>query len=148
VRGKVDTRGAGGGSGEDEAERTEAPKVIADDVMAFDDPEHEAWVRNQIVHLDVPAEIGAEQLARLEEVLAGCPGPDKVVLHLQREDGIVDMELGDRFKVQGGGPSGEKAQRAINALFGRPVWRVEVLRKKAPERQPNGRQRALTPSSV
>jgi len=147
VRGKVDTRGAGGGTGDDE-ERAETPKVIADDIMAFDDPEHQAWVRNQVVHLDVPAEISAEQLARLEEALATCPGPDRVVLHLQRDDGIVDMELGERFRVQGGGPSGEKAQRAINALFGRPVWRVEVIRKKAPERQPNARQRALSTSSV
>ena len=147
VRGKVDTRGAGGGTGDDE-ERAETPKVIADDIMAFDDPEHQAWVRNQVVHLDVPAELAAEQLARLEEVLATCPGPDRVVLHLQRDDGIVDMELGERFRVQGGGPSGEKAQRAINALFGRPVWRVEVIRKKAPERQPTSRQRALSTSSV
>jgi hypothetical protein len=56
------------------------------------------------------------------------------------------MELGERFRVQGGGPAGERAQREVNALFGRPVWRVEVVRKKAPERQPNGRQRALTAS--
>ena len=142
VRGKVDARVAGGGAG-DEEERAETPKVLADDIMAFDDPEHEAWVRNQVVHLDVPAETAAEQLARLEEVLAACPGPDRVVLHLQREEGTVDMELGERFRVQGGGPAGERAEQEVNALFGGPVWRVEVIRKKAQERQPNGRQRAL-----
>jgi DNA polymerase III subunit alpha len=140
VRGKVDARSTSGG---DEDERAEAPKVLADDILAFDDPGHDEWVRNQVVHLDVPAEIAAGQLARLEEVLMACPGPDRVVLHLQREGGTADMELGERFRVQGGGPAGERAQREINDLFGRPVWRVEVIRRKAPERQPNGRPRAL-----
>ncbi|HYM49183.1 MAG TPA: DNA polymerase III subunit alpha [Candidatus Limnocylindrales bacterium] len=147
VRGKVDARAAGGGTAEDE-ERTETPKVLADDVMAFDDRDQNGWTRNQVVHLDVPAESAPDQLARLEEALRACPGPDRVVLHLQREDGVADMELGERFRVQGGGPAGERAQREINAIFGRPVWRVEVIRRKAPERQPNGRQRQLASSPV
>src|SRR5205814_8941402 len=56
VRGKVDARTA---AGEDE-ERAETAKVIADEILAFDDAGHEAWVRNQIVHLDIPAEATAQ----------------------------------------------------------------------------------------
>jgi DNA polymerase-3 subunit alpha len=134
VRGKIDARTASG----DDEERSEAAKVIADEILAFDDPGHVSWVRNQVVHLDVPAEALGEQLGALEEILASCPGPDRVVMHLQRDSGSVEMDLGERFRVQGGGPAGQRAEHAINALFGRPVWRVEVIRKKVPER-PMGR---------
>ncbi len=147
VRGKVDTRTAA--AAEDD-ERAEAAKVLADDILAFDDPGHEMWARNQVVHIDLPAEAGLEKLPALEEVLARCPGPDRVVLHVQREDGTVDMEVGDRFRVQGGGPAGERAQREVDELFGRPVWRVEVIRKRAPERPANGRPKraAAAPTPV
>jgi DNA polymerase-3 subunit alpha len=137
VRGKVDARSAAG----DDEERGEVAKIIADEILAFDDVGHETWVRNQVVHLDVPAEATAEQMAALQEILGRCAGPDRVVLHLQREDQIVDMDLGDKFRVQGGGLAGDKAQREIDALFSRPVWRLEVVRRRAPERQLNsGRQ--------
>ncbi len=143
VRGKVDARTASG----DEEDRSEAAKVIADEILAFDDPGHETWVRNQLVHLDVPADALGEQLAALEEILAACPGSDRVVMHLQRDSGSVEMDLGDRFRVQGGGPAGQRAEHAINALFGRPVWRVEVIRKKVPERPAPGRQARVLASA-
>ena len=137
VRGKVDARSA---AGEDE-ERGEVAKIIADEILAFDDAGHESWVRNQVVHLDVPAEATAEQMAALQEILGRCAGPDRVVLHLQRADQAVDMDLGEKFRVQGGGLAGDRAQREIDALFSRPVWRLEVIRRRAPERQLNsGRQ--------
>jgi DNA polymerase-3 subunit alpha len=137
VRGKVDARlGAG-----DDEERGEVAKVIADEILAFDDAGHEAWVRNQVVHLDVPADATPDQMEALQEILGRCAGPDRVVLHLQREDQIVDMDLGEKFRVQGGGLAGDRAQREIDALFSRPVWRLEVIRRRAPERQVNaGRQ--------
>src|SRR6202521_4595364 len=99
VRGKVDARTAAG----DDEERGEVAKVIADEILAFDDAGHESWVRNQVVHLDVPAEATPEQMASLQEILGRCAGPDRVVLHLQRDDQIVDMDLGEKFRVQGGG---------------------------------------------
>jgi DNA polymerase-3 subunit alpha len=137
VRGKVDARSAAG----DDEERGEVAKIIADEILAFDDAGHESWVRNQVVHLDVPAEATAAQMAALQDILAGCAGPDRVVMHLHREDQVVDMDLGDKFRVQGGGLAGDRAQREIDALFSRPVWRLEVIRRRAPERQVNsGRQ--------
>jgi DNA polymerase-3 subunit alpha len=137
VRGKVDARSA---AGEDE-ERGEVAKVIADEILAFDDVGHESWVRNQVVHLDVPAEATPEQMEALQEILGRCAGPDRVVLHLQRADQVVDMDLGEKFRVQGGGLAGDRAQREIDALFSRPVWRLEVIRRRAPERQvSSGRQ--------
>jgi DNA polymerase III subunit alpha len=146
VRGKVDARSAAG----DDDERGEVAKVIADEIMAFDDVGHESWVRNQVVHLDVPAEATAEQMAAMQEILGRCAGPDRVVLHLQREDQIVDMDLGEKFRVQGGGLAGDRAQREIDALFSRPVWRIEVIRRRAPERQVNGgrQPRTLVASSA
>lgn len=145
VRGKVDARAGSG----DEDERTEA-KIIADDILAFDDAGHESWVRNQVVHLDVPVDATPEQMSTLQDILARCPGPDRVVMHLQRGDQIVDMDLGEKFRVQGGGLAGDKAQREIDALFLRPVWRIEVIRRRAPERQPNGgrQPRTLVASSA
>jgi DNA polymerase-3 subunit alpha len=146
VRGKVDARSA---AGEDE-ERGEIAKVIADEILAFDDAGHESWVRNQVVHLDVPAEASPEQMAALQEILGRCAGPDRVVMHLQRADQVVDMDLGEKFRVQGGGLAGERAQREIDALFSRPVWRLEVIRRRAPERQVNGgrQRRALVASTA
>jgi hypothetical protein len=84
----------------------------------------------------------------LQEILGTAPGPDRVLMHLPRDDGLVEMELGDRFRVHGTGPEGTRVQREIDALFGRPVWRLEVIRKKAPERTANGRSaRALAASA-
>ena len=140
VRGKVDARSA---AGEDE-ERGEVAKIIADEILAFDDVGHESWVRNQVVHLDVPAEATAEQMAALQEILGRCAGPDRVVLHLQRADQAVDMDLGEKFRVQGGGLAGDRAQREIDALFSRPVWRLEVIRRRAPERQLSGGRQPRT----
>jgi DNA polymerase-3 subunit alpha len=145
VRGKVDARTTNA----DDDERSESAKIIADEIIAFDAPETDAWVRNQLVHLDLPAEASADQLARLQEILATAPGPDRVLMHLPRDDGLVEMELGDRFRVPGTGPEGSRVQREIDALFGRPVWRLEVIRKKAPERTANGRsQRPLAASTT
>jgi len=135
IRGKVDARTTSA----DDEERSESAKIIADDIIAFDAPDEEGWVRNQVVHLDLPAEASADQLARLQDILGSAPGPDRVLMHLQREDGLVEMELGERYRVQGGGPDGVRIQREIDALFGRPVFRLEVIRRKAPERTPNGR---------
>ena len=101
-------------------------------------------MRNQVVHLDVPAEASADQMAALQEILGRCAGPDRVVLHLQRDDQVVDMDLGEKFRVQGGGLAGDKAQREIDALFSRPVWRLEVVRRRAPERQLNGSRQPRT----
>ncbi len=140
VRGKVDARSA---AGEDE-ERGEVAKIIADEILAFDDAGHESWVRNQVVHLDVPAEATAEQMAALQDILGRCAGPDRVVLHLQRADQVVDMDLGEKFRVQGGGLAGDRAQREIDALFSRPVWRLEVIRRRAPERQVTGGRQPRT----
>ena len=140
VRGKVDARTVGG----DDEERAEEAKVIADEILAFDDAGHETWVRNQVVHLDIPAEATPDQMAAVEQILGRCPGPDRVVMHLPRGEQIVDMDLGDRFRVQGGGLAGNRAQREIDGLFLRPVWRLEVIRRRAPERQPNGGRQPRT----
>ena len=140
VRGKVDARTAAG----DDEERAEQAKVIADDILAFDDAGHESWVRNQVVHLDIPAEATPDQMAALEEILGRCPGPDRVVMHLPRGDQTVDMDLGDKFRVQAGGLAGDRTQREIDGLFLRPVWRLEVIRRRAPERQPNGGRQPRT----
>src|SRR3989442_16040523 len=79
VRGKVDARAAPG----DDEERAEAAKGIADEILAFDDAGHESWVRNQVVHLDVPGDATAEQMATLQESLGRCAGPDRAVPQLQ-----------------------------------------------------------------
>jgi DNA polymerase III subunit alpha len=139
VRGKVDAR-----TSADDDERGEVAKVIADDILAFDDAGHESWVRNQVVHLDLPGDASPEQMAALQEILGRCTGPDRVVLHLQRADQVVDMDLGDKFRVQGGGLAGNRAQREIDALFSRPVWRLEVIRRRAPERQLTGGRQPRT----
>ena len=139
VRGKVDAR-----TSADDEERGEVAKVIADEILAFDDAGHESWVRNQVVHLDVPGDATPEQMAGLQEILGRCAGPDRVVLHLQRSDQVVDMDLGEKFRVQGGGLAGDRAQREIDGLFSRPVWRLEVIRRRAPERQLNGGRQPRT----
>jgi hypothetical protein len=65
-------------------------------------------------------------------------------MHLHRGEQMVDMDLGDKFRVQGGGRAGDRAQREIDALFLRPVWRIEVIRRRAPERQVSGGRQPRT----
>ena len=39
---------------------------------------------------------------------------------------------------------GDRAQREIDGLFSRPVWRLEVIRRRAPERQATGARQPRT----
>ena len=67
-----------------------------------------------------------------------------ILVEWQPHLAVVDMELGEKFRVQGGGLAGDRAQREIDALFSRPVWRLEVIRRRAPERQVSGARQPRT----
>jgi DNA polymerase-3 subunit alpha len=142
VRGVVDVRGRGGGSeASEEPDRQEAPKVRVEEIYGFDDPVHEGWAPTQVAHVRVPADASPDQLQALEAVLRAHPGPDRVQLHLQREDKIVQLELGREFRVTAAGPEGLALAEAVRALLGAPAWEVEVIRRRA-ERPPARRSPA------
>ncbi len=137
VRGKVDARGRGSGDPE-EGEREEDVKVLVDEVYRFDDPAHDTWSPTQVAHVRVPRGTSPEQLAALERLLREHPGPDRVLMHLERETEVVQMELGEEFRVAAGGAS---LAQGVRELLGAAAWEVEVVRRRG-ERSPAGRRRA------
>ncbi len=148
VRGTVDARGMGGASDtEEEAERGEAVKIRVDEVYRFDDPAHDGWSPTQVVHVRVPAEASTEQMAALDALLGEHPGSDQVVMHLLRDDKVVRMELGERFRVTAGGEAGAALGLAVRDLLGPGAWEVETVRRRT-ERPPAQRRRTAPPVEV
>jgi len=135
VRGTVDARGLGGSEAEEEVERGDAVKIRVDEVYRFDDPVHDGWSPTQVAHVRVPAETAAEQMAALEALLGKYPGPDQVVMHLLRDDKVVRLELGERFRVTAGGDAGAALGQAIRDLLGPGAWEVETVRRRTDGRR-------------
>ncbi len=139
IQGKVDTRSANSRSAppvdpEDPVEaEIEAASVIAELVWSWDDPECGPVQRRHTVHIDVPAPAGAREdlIESIGRALGGHPGDDPVFLHFAVGGRKVTVQVGDRYHVA----AGAALAADVDAVFGRPVTRFEVVR---PRSQPNG----------
>jgi DNA polymerase-3 subunit alpha len=142
VRGKVEAgRGspvpaATNGNGaaavvEEEPVHQEPVKIIAEAVYAFDDPRLAAWRRNCRVKVQLNA--GQEKLLEpLKHTLERHPGDAPVVLHVEGTESVDQIELAEQWRVE----PGPALERAIEGLLGEGCYHLEVLRKRAPEREP------------
>ena len=132
LRAKVDTRRRQG-----DASDGETAGLVADQVWAFEDPDPEGWSRTQVVHVSAAPGIGRDDLLRLDALLAGFPGGDVVMLHLEDSEQSWDLELPRRV---GHGP---EVATAVEELLGAGSYRSEVVRRRAPERKafPRDRER-------
>jgi DNA polymerase III subunit alpha len=126
LRGKVDNRRRGGADAGD----GEIAGLLADRMWAFEEADPESWSRNQLVHVTVSGGINRGALLDLDEVLACHPGGDGVVLHVDDLDRSWELDL-PRRKVS----HSAELMEAVEQLLGAGSYRVEVMRRKAPERK-------------
>ena len=127
VRGKVDNRRRAGADAAD----LEIAGVLADQMWAFEEADPEGWSRHQVVHITVAGGMLRGALMDLDGVLSGHLGSDGVVLHIDDSDRSWEMDL-PRRKVS----HSAELMEAVENLLGAGSYRVEVMRRKAPERKP------------
>ncbi|MEA2683952.1 MAG: polymerase subunit alpha [Chloroflexota bacterium] len=108
----------------------EAAALLADQVWAFEDADPEGWTRTQVAHVTMTGGMDRDLVLQLDAVLAGHPGEDAVVLHVDDNDQSWDMEL-TRRKVS----HSAELMYAVEQLLGPGSYRAEVVRRKAPERR-------------
>ena len=137
VRGRVESARPGGaltttngnGSGDDEERGENEPaKIIADAVLALEDPRLLAWRRNQTLRLMVPSR-RASQLAALREALERHPGDVRVVLHVEGTEKIDEVMLSEQHAVT----PAPGLERAVTALLGDGTYRIDTRRERGPE---------------
>jgi len=126
LRGKVDNRRRGGA----EAGDVEVAGLLADQMWAFEDADPEGWSRSHLVHVTVTGGMNRGSLSDLDNLLGQYPGGDAVVLHIEDGEQTVDLDL-PRRKVS----HSAELMEAVDELLGSGSYRVEVIRRKAPERK-------------
>ncbi len=126
--------GAGTGDELVAEEETERAAVIADFAWAWDDPECVPVQSQQKAVVDVPAGTPPELMKRLAPILARHPGEDPVVLNIEAQAKLVEVGLGEHFRVM----AGPALKSDLDEHFGQEVTRFEMLRMK---RSREGRQR-------
>ena len=146
IAGKVDARGSSARAGNpppalegeepEPAVDAERASVVADQAWPWDDPDCAPVARRQVVHLSLPS-AGPELMGDLAQVLVRHPGPDELYLHIQVAGHEVVVQPGDRYHVA----AGPDLAAEVDALFGRPVTRLETVRAKAQSSNGNGRSR-------
>jgi len=151
VRGRVEVgarRGLGsanGGSppptgleGEEPAasEEPEEARVIAEEVLALDDPTLANWRAAAVIHVRVH-QGGEEELRRLSALLQEHSGDSRVVLHLRDADGDHELELDNEYNAA----RGPQLEAQVVALFGPGSYRTEAIRSLAAPPRFRGRNR-------
>jgi len=117
-------------------EETERAAVIADFVWAWDDPECVPVARQQKAVVKVPAGTAPDLMKRLVPVFGRHPGGDPVVLNIEVDAKLVEVGLGEHFRVM----AGPALKTELDECFGQEVTSFEMVRgKKSREgRQPSG----------
>ena len=118
------------------AEEPEEARVIAEEVLALDDPALADWRASAVVHVHAH-QGGEDELRRLALVLQDNSGQSLVVLHLRDGEGDHELELG-REHLAAAGPALESA---VVALFGPGSYQIEAIRTMAPPPRFRGRSR-------
>jgi DNA polymerase-3 subunit alpha len=109
------------------AEEPEEARVIAEEVLALDDPVLVNWRAAAVIHVRAH-EGGEEALRRLAEVLKKHPGESSVVLHLHDADGDHELELGSEHQTTGS----PQLEAEVIRLFGPGSYRADAIRSLAP----------------
>jgi len=112
---------------EEAADEVEEARVIAEDVLALDDPQLADWRAESVVHISL-VDASEAVLEALAKLLAGGEGGSPVVLHLQDADGSHEIELGAEHRVE---PAAD-LELAVLQLCGPDSYRVETIRATAP----------------
>jgi DNA polymerase-3 subunit alpha len=141
VQGKVDARTTGTRApappdeevvAETEPELEKA-SVVVELAWAWDDPECAPVERRHTVHIRL-AEQDAPRIEDVRTVLLRHPGPDEVHLLCQVGDREIVVQAGETYHVA----AGPDLAGEIDALLGRPVTSLELVRRRA-QANSNGR---------
>jgi DNA polymerase-3 subunit alpha len=146
VRGKVESQRSGGdaaliaGADEDLGEPAPA-KLVAESVMALEDPRLLTWRADQTVHITV-GHANARFAAALKRCVDEHAGDIPVVVHVEHAGKIDEISLGPENGVS---PS-PGLERSVIALLGEGAYRVDVRRGRAqvPQWKRNGNGASVT----
>jgi hypothetical protein len=117
-------------------EEPEEARVIAEQVLALEDPSLEGWRAPAVIHI-LAHRGGEPELHRLAELLQQHPGDSRVLLHLRDGDGDHELDLGSEYAAAP--VPGLRA--AVAELFGEGSYREEAIRAPAPLPRFRGRSR-------
>jgi len=117
-------------------EEPEEARVIAEQVLALEDPSLEGWRAPAVIHI-LAHRGGEPELHRLAELLQQHPGDSRVLLHLRDGDGDHELDLGSEY----GAAAVPGLRAAVVELFGEGSYREEAIRAPAPLPRFRGRSR-------
>ncbi|HVC23198.1 MAG TPA: DNA polymerase III subunit alpha [Candidatus Dormibacteraeota bacterium] len=118
------------------AEEPEEARVIAEEVLALDDPALSDWRASAVVHIRA-YQAGEDELRQLSRLLQDNVGKSMVVLHLRDAEGDHELELGNEHLVT----AGPGLESAVVELFGPGSYQIEAIRTMAPPPRFRGRSR-------
>jgi DNA polymerase-3 subunit alpha len=118
------------------SEEQEEARVIAEEVLALEDPALLSWRASAVIHVRAH-QGGEEELRRLSEVLKAHPGGCPVVLHLRDGDGDHELELDSEYSAA----AGPDLEAAVVAIFGEGAYRADAVRALAPPPRSRGANR-------
>jgi DNA polymerase III alpha subunit len=108
-------------------EEPEEARVIAEEVLALEDPALVSWRASAVIHVRAH-QGGEEELRRLSQVLKAHPGASPVVLHLRDGDGDHELELDSEYSSS----ADPELEAEVVAIYGEGAYRADAVRAMAP----------------
>ncbi|MGB6771734.1 MAG: DNA polymerase III subunit alpha, partial [Candidatus Dormiibacterota bacterium] len=115
------------------SEEQEEARVIAEEVLALEDPALLSWRASTVIHVRAH-QGGEEELRDLSQVLKAHPGDCPVVLHLRDDDGDHELELDSEYSAA----AEPDLEAAVVAIFGEGAYRADAVRAMAPPPRSRG----------
>ncbi|MFZ0169793.1 MAG: DNA polymerase III subunit alpha [Candidatus Dormiibacterota bacterium] len=115
------------------SEEQEEARVIAEEVLALEDPALVSWRASTVIHVRAH-QGGEEELRDLSQVLKAHPGDCPVVLHLRDDDGDHELELDSEYSAA----AEPDLEAAVVAIFGDGAYRADAVRAMAPPPRSRG----------
>jgi len=101
--------------------------VIAEEVMALEDPALLDWRASSVIHVRA-YQGGEDGLRLLSQVLKAHPGDSRVVLHLRDNDGDHELELDSEYSSA----AEPELEAAVLSIYGEGAYRADAVRALAP----------------
>jgi DNA polymerase-3 subunit alpha len=108
-------------------EEPEEARVIAEEVMALEDPALLDWRASSVIHVRA-YQGGEDELRLLSQVLKAHPGDSRVVLHLRDNDGDHELELDSEYSSA----AEPELEAAVLSIYGEGAYRADAVRALAP----------------
>ncbi|MGC2296172.1 MAG: DNA polymerase III subunit alpha [Candidatus Dormiibacterota bacterium] len=118
------------------SEEQEEARVIAEEVLALEDPALLSWRASAVIHVRAH-QGGEEELRYLSQALKAHPGDCPVVLHLRDDDGDHELELDSEYSAA----ADPDLEAAVVAIFGEGAYRADAVRAMAPPPRSRGASR-------